>query len=149
MGDLGPIHQDVRFDWAAAARLSAELRRTASLLEDQVPHRNAIAASARTEWRGVFSEQFLDRMKVCTGDAVRFADALRQAAHDLDSLAVMARKEQDRRERARAWEAENKSEGLLEKAWEGFWGTDEKPFSEPPIVPPNVEVRNPSPAGRV
>ncbi len=148
MGELGGIDEDVRFDWAGATRLSAELRSTATVLDSQVPRRNGAAQGAKAEWRGVFSEQFLDRMRVCTTDAGRPAEAMRQAAADLDELATLARDEQDRRERARAWEAENDSEGGLEKAWEWASGTDEEPFSEPPITPKNVQVMAPTSSGR-
>lgn len=144
MGQLGGIHEDVKFDWAGAQRLSAELRNAANVLEGQVPHRNAIAQNAKSEWRGAFSEEFINsRMKICSGNAVQFAEAMRQAAQDLDALAEMARREQDRRERAREWEAENKSENVAEKAWEWATNTDEQPFSEPEIVPKNVQIRNP------
>ena len=39
MGDLGAIHEDVRFNWAAAADLAAELRACAAVLDEQVPQR--------------------------------------------------------------------------------------------------------------
>ena len=148
MGDLKGI-ADLKFDWAGAARLSAELRSTAALLEGQVPRRNSIAQSAKSEWRGVFSEQFLDRMKICTKDAGRLAEAMRQAASDLDELAELARDEQERRDKAQAWEAENASEGALEKAWEGLTGGDEKPYSETPIQPKNVQMKDLTSSGRV
>lgn len=148
MGELGAIEEDVRFDWAGAEQLSAELRSTAALLDDQVPRRNAVAESARTEWRGAFSEQFVDRMRICTSDAQRFAEVMRTAATDLDALADMARQEQARRERGREWEAEQRSEGGVEKFVEGLFGTDEQPFSEPIIYPPNVRIDNPAASNR-
>ncbi len=148
MGELGGM-ADIKFDWAGAERLSAELRSTAALLEDQVPRRNSIAQSAKSEWRGAFSEQFLDRMKVCTTDAGRLADSMRQAATALDDLARLARDEQDRRDKAQAWEAENDSEGVAEKLWEKATGEDEKPYSETPIEPPpTVRIANTTSAGR-
>ena len=147
MGELGGI-EDLKFDWAGAARLSAELRSTATVLDGQVPRRNSIAQAAKSEWRGVFSEQFLDRMKVCTTDAGRLADAMRQAATDLDELAQLARDEQARRDRAQAWEAENQSENFLESGFEKITGTDEEPFSEPPIQPKNVQIPGVASSGR-
>lgn len=147
MGELSGI-EDLKFDWAGAAQLSAELRSTATVLDAQVPRRNSIAQAAKSEWRGVFSEQFLDRMKVCTTDAGRLADAMRQAATDLDELAQLARDEQARRDRAQAWEAENASEGILESGFEKLTGTDEEPFSEPPIEPKNVQIPSVASSGR-
>ena len=140
MSELRGIEEDVQFDWAGAARLSAELRSTAALLESQVPRRNSIAQSAKAEWRGAFSEQFLDRMKICTKDAGRLADAMRTAAQGLDELAELARDEQDRRLRARAWKAENDSESGVESFFEKVTGTDEEPFSEAPKDPTHVQI---------
>jgi hypothetical protein len=149
MGKLGAIHEDVGFDWAGAQRLSAELRNTAGLLEGQIPHRNAIAQSAKSEWRGVFSEEFINnRMKICSGNAVQFAAAMRQAAQDLDALAEVARREQNRREQAREWEAEQQSENVAEKVFELVTGTDEQPFGEAEIFPPSIQVRNPAAGAR-
>lgn len=147
MGELSGI-EDLKFDWAGAERLSAELRSTAAVLDDQIPRRNSIAQSAKSEWRGVFSEQFLDRMKVCTADAGRLADAMRKAATGLDELAQLARDEQNRRDRAQAWKAENDSENFVESGFEKLTGTDEEPFSEPPIDPKNVQIPGLTSSGR-
>ncbi len=148
MGELGGIETDVKFAWGAAKRLSAELRSTADLLTSQIPRRNGIADAAKAEWRGAFSEQFSGRMDICAADAKKLARAMRQAADGLDELAEAARQEQARREQARAWEAENASETGVEKLWEGLTGTDEKPYSEEPIRPKNVQIVDSLPSGR-
>src|SRR5690349_12737162 len=116
MADLRGIHDDVRFNWSAAERLAAELRATAGVCEGQIQHRNMIAGHAKHDWRGVFAEQFIGRMKTCTGDAKRLADVMRYAADQLDELGRLARQEQHRRERAREWERRQKHQGL----WEDF-----------------------------
>lgn len=143
MVDLGPIDEPVNFDWEGAAALSAELRRTAAVLEGQVASRNTIAQGALEEWRGVFAQQFEgNRMRICTSDARTLAGAMREAATKLDGLASDARAEQERRDAARAWKArhdawlaEQSSEGNLEKAGEavaGFFGVHvDNPEPEP------------------
>lgn len=160
--DLGPIEQPVDFDWEGAAALSAELRRTADVLEGQVPGRNTIARAALEEWRGVFAEQFEgNRMRICTADAQKIAAAMREAATALKNLADDARAEQDRRNAAMewkaqhdAWQAEQNSESLMEKAKElvGIGGDrpEPEPFTQgqiypksPVVAPPAVMRRSP------
>lgn len=136
MADLGAIHEDVRFNWDAARRLSAQFNAVATTLEGQISQRNTLADHALQEWRGVYAEQFRVRMGTCTGDAQRFADSMRLAAKKLDELAGFARAEQTRREKARQWEHDQKNEGLFEKVGEFFTGDDDKPPVPGPIQPP-------------
>ncbi len=156
MVDLGPIEEPVDFDWEGAAALSAEFRRTASVLEGQIPSRNTIAQAALEEWRGVFAQQFEgNRMKVCASDARSIAAAMRQAATMLDQLAADARAEQERRDAARAWkarhdawQAEQNSESFMEKAREFVgWGGDSpepEPFTQGEIKPQLPVIEAPS-----
>jgi uncharacterized protein YukE len=148
MDPLHGIHESVKFDYESAARLAAELRNTAETLDGQVPRRHTIKNSALEEWRGVFARQFPVRIQTCTNDARRLADAMRQAADGLDELALLAREEESRRERARQWEAEQKSEGNVEKFLETITNSDEQPFSEPPRTPKDVVIPSAAPAGR-
>ena len=146
MGDLGAIHEDVPFAWAAAERLATELRGSARVCEGQIPHRNAIAEQAQEEWRGAYAGKFSERMETCTGDAGRLADAMRRAADILDELIQLAREEQTRREQARAWELEHdawereqEDRSIAEKVGDFFGGDDEPkpppgPRSEPVLT---------------
>ena len=146
MADLGAIHEDVRFNWDAAGRLSAQFRMVATTLEGQISQRNTMAGQALQEWRGVFAEQFRVRMGTCTGDAQRFAESMRLAAKQLDELAELAREEQSRRERARQWETDQANESLLEKGVEFFTGDDDKPPVPGPITPPRYTMAPPTSA---
>lgn len=161
--DLGPIEEPVNFDWDGAATLSAEFRRSADVLEGQLPSRNTVAQSALEEWRGVFAQQFEgNRMKICASDARALAAAMRQAATTLDRLAEDARAEQARRDAARAWKArhdawraEQSRESNLEKAGEavaGFFGVhtdnpEPEPFTRGEIRP-QVPVIEAPPLGQ-
>ncbi|MEU7871467.1 hypothetical protein [Dactylosporangium sp. NPDC049140] len=140
MPDLGAIHENVRFDWAAADRLAGELRASADVLTTQVGYRNTIAAQARQEWRGGFAEQFDGRMGSCTGDAQRLATALLRAADQVDELARTARQEQDRREQARAWEQRQHDEGNSETFKDFFTGEHDGPPVPPPVEPPKFVI---------
>ncbi len=149
MGDnLAGIEQDVPFDWAAAERLAAELRSTASTLSSQIPSRNSFAHGALEEWRGVFSREFAGRMRTCSGDATRLSSAMEVAANQVDELARLAREEQDRREAAREWKREQDNEGILEKVGEFFTGDDDKPPVPPPVQPPVWTAESHVPGGR-
>jgi uncharacterized protein YukE len=137
MGDeLEGIEEDVRFNWDGAGRLETELRATASTLDSQIPRRNGYASDAREEWRGLYSRQFTGRMRICSGDARRLSSAMELAANQVKELAEAARREQDRREKAREWKEEQDNEGLLNKGKDLLFGEDDKPPIPPPEPPP-------------
>jgi len=148
MGELGAINEDVRFGWAEATALAAELRSTAGVLEGQIAERNAIEGPAREEWRGRFAVEFDGRVEVCVGDADRIAGSLREAADGLDEWARLAREEQDRREYAREWEANNDDGGLFDSVSDWAFGEDDLPPPPPPVEPPSIPVAEIQVAGR-
>ncbi len=140
-GPLGAIGEDVQFNWAAAEELAAELRSTAGVLEYQIGERRRLATGARQQWQGVFAEQFDGRVGICAGDARRFTAAMRQAAEQLEELARLARQEQQRREQARAWVAQQESEGWLERnILDPLFGEDDLPPPPPPVEPPRIAI---------
>jgi hypothetical protein len=103
VADLGAYEEPVRFDWDAGTKLAADLRALAKLLDEQIPHRNTFAATARTDWKGVYEQQFGEHMRICTGDAGRFARAMEECAHQVDELGRLAHEEQKRRNLAKEW----------------------------------------------
>ena len=145
MGDeLHGIEEDVRFNWAGADALEQELRTTASTLDGQVARRNGYASDAREEWRGVYSREFRSRMQICTSDAGRLSGAMELAANQVQELAEAARREQDRREKAREWKREQDNEGLLDKGKDLLFGEDDKPPIPPPEPPPRFVTTAPA-----
>jgi len=149
MGDeLKGIEEDVRFNWAGAASLEQELRATAGTLDNQVPQRNGYASHAREEWRGAYSRQFAQRMRICTSDAGRLSDAMTLAANQVKELAEAAQREQDRRETAREWKRKQDDEGILDKAGDFLFGEDDKPPIPPPEPPPRFVSAPPATQGR-
>jgi hypothetical protein len=146
MGDeLKGIEEDVKFNWAGATTLEHELRATAGTLDDQIPTRNGYASDAREQWKGLYSRQFVQRMNICTGDAGRLSQAMTLAANQVKELAAAAKREQDRREKARQWKREQDNEGFLEKAGDFLFGEDDKPPIPPPEPPPRF-LSPPQPA---
>jgi uncharacterized protein YukE len=143
MADLHGISEDVRFDWAAAQRLSAELRAAATACDGQIPRRTGFAREAQQEWRGVFAQQFTGRMQVCAADARRLAEAMRTAATRVDELARLAREEQNRREQARAWQQQHDHRSTLQKVEDFFTGDDDLPPVPDPVQPPSWVVSAP------
>ena len=114
MTNLGAVDEDVRFDWVAADDLSAKLRSTATVLDEQGGTRTTSHDTARASWQGRYAVEFDDRVSTCKGDASRFATSMRNAADDVDELARLAREEQDRRIAAREWIAsQNDDDGGL------------------------------------
>jgi hypothetical protein len=149
MGDeLRGIEEDVKFNWGGAASLEQELRTTAGTLDGQVPQRNGYASHAREEWRGAYSRQFVQRMEVCTSDAGRLSSAMTLAANQVKELAEAARREQDRREKAREWKRKHDDKGLLDKASDFLFGDDDKPPIPPPEPPPQFISDAPPARGR-
>ena len=108
MADLGPIHDPVPFDHAAADALVARLHAGADLLRAQKTRRNTLATTARKDWRGVYDGKFAARMKVCLTDAERLAHAMDQAAKQVQQLAKAATEEQKRRNVAKKYERDHK-----------------------------------------
>lgn len=154
MPDLGAIHEPVRFAYGAATGLAAELRGSAGQLDDQAGARRRAAATARTEWRGVYGDQFDGRVATCTGDASRFGAAMRRAADQLDELAARARAEEQRRAQARDWQQRQEDESFMDKVGDFFGGEDDLPPPPPPDPParfvseaPPTPARGPESAG--
>lgn len=141
MGDeLAGIEEDVPFNFAGAEELERELRSTAGTLDSQMPRRNTYARAARDEWRGVYSRQFVERMRICTNDGHRLSDAMKLAASQVNELADRAQREQDRRVKAREWKERQDNEGLLDKGKDFLFGEDDKPDIPPPDPPARFVV---------
>lgn len=141
MGDeLEGIEEDVPFNFAGAAELERELRATAGTLDSQMPQRNTYARAARDEWRGVYSQQFVGRMRICTSDGDRLSAAMKLAANQVKELAERAQREQDRREEARAWKERQDNESTLDKIGDALFGEDDTPNIPPPEPPARFVV---------
>lgn len=160
MEDLGAIHEPVPFNWEAAEALVAQLNARASLLRAQRSRREALANTARTDWRGVYEVKFGARMKICVTDGGRLADAMELAAKQVQELAQLAREEQQRRDVAKqyerdlkAWQERRDSRNPWDVGVDGvteFFGAENgKP--RPPDGPkstPVLTAQAPAPAGR-
>lgn len=147
MGDeLSGIEQDVPFDFGAAEALSAAADDAAGTVDGQLGSRNVFVSVAMQEFRGFFSTLFQDNASTAAADARELADRLREVAEGARRLAEEAQKEQERRETARAWKAEQDSRSGLEKVGDGigdfFTGEDEPPVG-PPASPIEVPVAAP------
>jgi len=155
MTDLGPIEEDVRFAWGPASEVTAQLRRTARMLDARVPRMRSAAHDAKEDWHGAHARRFDDHMEICTSDAAKFVTALEQAAEMLDQLAQLAREEQNRREIARAWKIEhdewerNHDGGIGGFLHDTLLGSGEpKPPDLPEIHPQPLVAESPPSAGR-
>jgi uncharacterized protein YukE len=139
-GELAGIEEDVPFNFAGAAALERELRASSSTLDSQMPQRNTYARQARDEWRGVYSRQFVGRMRICTSDGHKLAKAMELAANQVKELAERAQREQHRREEARAWKERQDHESGWNKLKDAVFGEDDKPPVGEPEPPPRYVV---------
>lgn len=145
MPDLGAYEEDVRFNWTAADALVAELRSAAKVLDKQIGERKQIGAGARKQWEGSYAEKFDGRMNTCTGDAQRFVTSMHKAADDLQELARLAREEQQRRQQAREWVAQQKDKNWFEKGVDAvtdFFGGEDVPPPPPPRDEPRIPIHD-------
>jgi uncharacterized protein YukE len=146
----------ITFDAGAAQRLEAQLRATAGVLRSQIAHRNSLANAARKDWRGSYEVKFGARMTVCAADAERLAQAMDKAAGQVHELARLAKEEQDRRTKARAWkvehdkwEREQENKSLLDQGHDLLFGDGEpEPPPLTPTDPPTLPVAAPDLANR-
>jgi hypothetical protein len=144
MADLGAYTEDVQFNWTKASDLASELRSTANVLEYQVGERDRIKATPLEHWRGVYGEQFEGRVGTCTADAAKFVTSMRDAATRLDEMARLAREEQERREAAREWVANNDDGGFWDGLGDLVFGEDDQPPPPPPVDPPTIGIEAPA-----
>ncbi len=147
MGDvLSGIEQDVPFDFGAAEALSTAADSAAGEVEGQLGARNVFVSVAMQEFRGFFSTLFQDNAGTAAADGQELADRLREVAEGSRRLADEARKEQERRETARAWKAEQDGQNMLEKGADAvgdFFGGEDPPPVGPPATPIDVPVAAP------
>jgi hypothetical protein len=141
---LSAIEQDVVFDQAGAADLAAEFRAAATELDHQAGEARALPAlAARADWRGPHAERFDQRLQQCCADGAEIAAAFRRAASGLDEMAEAARREQQRREQARAWEDAHRHHGLgavLDNIGDFIFGEDDIPPPPPAAPEPRLHV---------
>jgi hypothetical protein len=167
MGELGAIHEDVRFDGVKARELAGELRSVARVLEEQRGERGRIKVSPRESWRGRYGDEFEGRVGTCTGDAGKLAKSMVTAAGRLDEMARLAQEEQDRRVQAREWEAAQDDGGgglfggvpvvgevvdavgdAVDTVDDFVTGEDDLPPPPPPVEPPRIPIEVPMMADR-
>jgi RHS repeat-associated protein len=142
---LGGNHDPVRFDWDGADRLAGACDSAASLVEGQIGSRRSWRQTGLEEFRGRFAELFSGNGDVQIAAVNSLAAALRTTSGDVRALATAARQEQDRRDRASAWEARkadierhddffdwiaDAGKGI----WDRLWG--DQPQMDP-IIPPD------------
>lgn len=106
-----PNWTDVRFDHDAARAAVDELRRCATLIDDQTDQRVRLAVSAQQSWRGNARDRFDDELARMRGQAAGLAESLRAAARAIEVAVDDARVEQARREAdRRRWTDESARE---------------------------------------
>ncbi len=139
MGDLGAIEEDVPFDFGVASTLATACDNAASAVEGQSGSRASWVTTGLIDFKGHFSTVFADNAAVAAGDATELSSRLREVATGVRKLADEARKEQQRRDTARAWKKEHDDRSLIHKGWDAITGGDDPPVG-PPAAEPTVAV---------
>ena len=139
MADLGAIEEDVPFDDGAADALIAACRTAASTIDGQAGYRASLVSAAMTDFKGHFSELFQANAATAAGDALELANRLREVATGAERLKEEAAKEQQRREKARAWKKEHDDRNAVERFGDWLSGGDDPPVG-PPADPVSVAV---------
>ena len=142
MGDLGAIEEDVPFDFGVASTLATACDNAATAVDGQAGSRASWVTTGLTDFKGHFSELFRTNASVAAGDATELSSRLREVATGVRQLAEEARKEQQRRETARAWKKEHDDRNGFQKFGDWLTGGDDPPVG-PPAAEPSIEVSPP------
>jgi hypothetical protein len=136
--DLGAIHEPVPFDFGVASALVTACRTAASAVDGQVGDRYSFVHTGSVDFKGLFSELFAQNALTAAGDATEVAMSLRAMADGAERLATEARAEQQRRDTAKAWVAQQKARSNWDKVTDWVKGGDDPPVTagaEPRSVP--------------
>ncbi|HET8970439.1 MAG TPA: DUF6531 domain-containing protein, partial [Candidatus Nanopelagicales bacterium] len=142
MADLGAIEDDVPFDFAVASTVATVFDAAATAIDGQAGSRSSWVATGLTDFKGRFSQVFKTNAAVAAGDAVELSSRLREVAAGVRRLAEEARKEQQRRETARAGQKDHDDRNIFEQGWDWVSGGDDPPVG-PPAAEPTIEVSPP------
>ena len=142
MGALSGIEEDVPFDDGAADRLITVCDGAATVITGQAASRRAWQATAAKDFKGHFADLFRDNQTTAHSDATELAGALRLMATGARRLKEEARKEQQRRETARAWKKEQEDRNWMEKGWDSVFGPESPPFG-PAAEPVHLDAPTP------
>ena len=152
MGVLSGIEDDVPFDDGVADRLITVCDGAASVITGQVGSRASWQATAAKDFKGHFADLFRTNQTTAHSDATELVSALRLVSTGARRLKEEARKEQQRREVARAWKKEHDDRNMLEKGWDSVFGEEEPPVgpAAEPIhlsapTPPSGHRQTPAP----
>ena len=136
VGTLKGVDEDVPYDADDADSLASACRSSATLIDGQASTRSTAVTTAQEDFQGHFADLFTANAAVQVTDATNLAAALRDVATKVDALTEEARKEQQRRETARAWKRDHDNRGWAEKAWDAVFGED------PPAIGPAATPLN-------
>lgn len=120
MVDLGPIHEQVKFNHADAQHFAKTCEVAAQSIDGQTGSRSSWEQTALEDFRGYFSEIFRSNAAVRARDASNLSASLNAVARAVRRVSEEARKEQQRRDTARQWASQHddwweKSAGLVHR----------------------------------
>lgn len=142
MVDLGPIHEQVKFNHADAQHFAKTCEVAAQSIDGQTGSRSSWEQTALEDFRGYFSEIFRSNAAVRARDASNLSASLNAVARAVRRVSEEARKEQQRRDTARQWASQH--DDWWEKARDWFTGQGDTPPVKAGATP--VVIDTPAPA---
>lgn len=126
---------DVNFDFQGALSLARQYHAMAGTISSYQSHRDSLAATALTDWQGVYAGQFTSRMKTSDGTAAELEAAVRSTAGLWAEAWAHAAWQQQRVEWARYCQKLDNQRSELTKIKDWFTGDSTK-FPPAPGQPP-------------
>jgi RHS repeat-associated protein len=147
-------NEPVEFDDATADALASALTTTASSIESQSGSRFSFSSTALLEFRGHFAELF-DQNRVTAATGARdLVSTMRTVSQWVRTMQAAAKRENDRRRRAREFDERQADRNLVERWHDDWFGGEQAPTEQaepkPTFPQPDVAVgsrQTPNPGG--
>jgi uncharacterized protein YukE len=152
---MGKIHGNdpTGYSYGDADALKSAATGLASAISGQTGTRASYVTTASREFRGYFSQVFVDNADVASRSASELVNALQSLSGFVEQLREAAKQEDDRRAKAKAWEARKKEreDNLFVAATHevGTWfGADDNPKPPEPEPEPHRQADAVTVSGR-
>ena len=122
--------EDVAYDFAVSADLTAAFRSAATTLSGQRSERASYRSTASTDFEGYFSTLFTSNGTTQLTDLDEIVRNLRLVATKVDDVADKAREENRRRRAAREWAQRRADRSFFQEEWDKWFGGEKAPYDE-------------------
>ncbi|MCU1512893.1 MAG: hypothetical protein JWO34_2733, partial [Arthrobacter sp.] len=124
-----------RFSYAVAGAVQSVFESAASRVEAQAGSRASYVSTAKTDFKGHFSDLFAANAVTAAGDAEALASALRTVAGYVGQMLEAGHEEDARREKNNEWVREHNDRNAWEQFTDWFGGEEARPNADPGPAP--------------